>query len=301
MKKPEKASTKINRVGIFYLLTSTFLYSIMPVLIRFLGANKIPPMSQVFLRYIFAFISAATYFFIISKSKLQIKKKDIPMVILVSVFGYALSNLFFTYGTLFTQVSNALFIFYSYGIITPILAYFFLKEKLNKYNAVSLALTLISLLLLFQPNSVATWKLGAIFAVLAALGQSFYFIGRRKLANYDSKTLLLTSTFLGVLTLGLLSLVFENSFYQQEISNLSPRVWLVTLLFGLDNFLAWLFMTKGFRLIQASTGSVIMLLENVFAVIIAFTFLNEAPTFFTLMGGFLILTSSILVALKGAE
>ena len=58
--------------------------------------------------------------------------KEIHGVLLIAtVFGYALTNVFFTYGILLTQVSNALFLFYSYAVITPTLGYVFLKEKTN--------------------------------------------------------------------------------------------------------------------------------------------------------------------------
>ncbi len=40
--------------GVFFLLLAAILYSIMPVLIRILGGGGVPPVSQVFLRYIFA-------------------------------------------------------------------------------------------------------------------------------------------------------------------------------------------------------------------------------------------------------
>ena len=49
--------------GIILLLASAFIYSTMPVMIRVLGGGGLPPMSQVFLRYIFAFLTALIYFF----------------------------------------------------------------------------------------------------------------------------------------------------------------------------------------------------------------------------------------------
>ncbi len=286
--------------GAAFLLGSAFLYSIMPVLIRTLGAGNIPPMSQVFLRYIPAFLSALVYF-LATKSKSEFKIQDVLPLLLLSVFGYALTNLWFTYGIIYTQVSTALFIFYCFGIITPVLAFVFLREKMNKFNWLALLVSIVALLLLFSPQPSATWKLGAFFATLAAFGQSFYLIGRKKLGNYSSKFLLLCSTFTGIVTLGMLSLIFENNFYTSPagISTISLNTWIVTLLFGVDNFVAWLLMSKGFRLIKASTGSLILLVENVFAVTFALVFFQELPTVATLLGGGLILFASTVVIHKG--
>lgn len=298
MKKALHNSDSIK--GIFLLVVSAFLYSIMPVLIRTLGGGGMPPMSQVFLRYIFACISAFVYFFVIVRAHIVLKKKHIGLFLITTVFGYALTNLVFTYGILYTQVSNALFLFYTYAIITPIFGFIFLRDKINKANIIALTLSFVALLLLFQPNSIPTWKLGGFFAILSALGQSVYLILRKKLREYPAHFMMLANTCVGVLVLGLLSLMFEGQFYfGGGIQKMTVNVWVTTVLFGVDNFLAWLTMTKGFEYFKATAGSLILLSELIFGIIFAFIFFNEVPTYFALIGGVLILLSSALVIVKG--
>ena len=286
--------------GILFLLLASFLYSVMPILVRFLTAEKVPPISQVFLRYIFAF-SAALVYFLTSKTKFIFKRKTLPLLIGISIFGYALTNLFYTYSMIYTKVTTATFIFYSYSILTPLLAVIFLKEKANRFNFFGLGLSLLALLLLFQPNSIATWKIGGLFALLTALGQSIYLVGRRKLINISSQQILLSSTFFGVVTLGIMALIFDNAFYfgTGGVRTINGQTWLVTALFGLDNFSAWFFMSKGFQLVKAATGSLIMLVENVFLVILSLVFLKEIPTMATIIGGLIILGTIALVTVKG--
>jgi len=292
--------SKDNVKGALFLVLSAFLYSIMPVLIRFLGQGALPPMAQVFFRYIVAFISALIYFFFLTKAKIAIHKKDILFILLATVFGYALTNLFFTYGILYTQVGNALFLFYSYAIITPILGYLFLKDKINRFNIMSLFLSLLALLLLVQPNSISTWKIGGFFAILAALGQAVYLILRKKLYSYSSAFLMLSNTFIGVITLGILSIIFEkNLYFKGGINHLSLKTWITTLIFGVDNFLAWLTMTKGFEYFKATAGSLILLSELLFGILFAFIFFKEVPTTLTVIGGMLLLFSISTVILKG--
>jgi len=176
-----------------------------------------------------------------------------------------------------------------------------LKEKANKFHAISLVLCLVALGLLFSPTSSATWKLGAIFAFLSALGQSFYLITRKFLTGYSSKFLLLCSTFVGVVVLGAMSLIFENSFYfgTQGIATVSVNTWILTVLFGIINFSAWLLMSSGFQLVNTTLGSIVLLAENVFALTFAFFFFAEIPTMATFVGGLLILAASVLVITKG--
>ncbi len=296
-----KNNQKNNSVkGILLLLTSAFLYSIMPVLIRTLGGGGLLPMSQVFLRYICAFLAAAIYFFLISKSKIKVDKKDLFLLAITTIFGYALTNLFFTYGILYTKVSNALFLFYTYAIIAPILGYFFLKDKINVVNIASLIISLVALALLFSPNSLPTWKVGGFFAILSALGQSSYLILRKKLSKYPASFMMLANTLVGVVVLGALSMTLEHSFYfGGGITHVTGSVWLTTILFGVDNFLAWFAMTKGFEYFKATAGSIILLSELVFGIFFAFLFFREIPTLATFIGGILILISSTLVILKG--
>lgn len=136
--------------GILYLFISVILYSIMPVLIRFLGKGHVPPASQVFLRYIVACIAAFVYF-IVSKSKFFVKKKDMLLLFLVALFGYALSNLFYTWANLTTQIGTVYFILNFSTIMGPMLGFIFLKEKLNNPKILAIVIGFASLFFLSDP------------------------------------------------------------------------------------------------------------------------------------------------------
>lgn len=289
------------RRGVIYLFISMVLYSIMPVLIRVLGRGHIPPASQVFLRYCVAFIAAGLYF-VFTKSKFCVKKKDLPLLFLVALFGYALVNLFYTYANLNTQIGTVLFIFNCSTVMGPILGFLFLKEKINKPMIFAMLVGFVSLFFLFSPGPFATWKAGAVFALISAIGSSFYVIGRKKLGDYNSKLILLANTTVGVIALGVISLFMESDFFfGGGLKVVSPVTWLVTILFGLDNFTAYLFMTKGYQLVTAGTGSMVMLSENIIGIFFAFLFFAEVPTIPTFIGGALILIASMLVILKSEK
>ena len=284
--------------GIFYLLASALIYSSLSIFIRFLNAAKVEPSAQTLMRYLFAFLIAGIYFKL-SKSKFLFDKKSLLLLTLAAIFGYALTNFFFTYAIIYTQISTAMFIFYSFAILTPVLAFIFLKEKANKFNFISLGLGILSLLLLFQPNALSTWKLGSLFALLCALGQSFYLIARKKLNQYSSQQLMVTNTAAGVITMTLFTLWLAPDFFTDKIMTLSLQSWLAALVAGSINFFGWLLMSKGFQLVKAATGSLVMLVENVFVVFIGYLFLAEIPTLATFLGGLLVIAAAALVTLKG--
>jgi drug/metabolite transporter (DMT)-like permease len=286
--------------GLLYIGISVLLYSIMPVLIRTLGKGHIPPVSQVFLRYTVACAAAAFYFFI-TKSRFSVARKDAVFLFLVALFGYALVNLFYTLANLNTQIGTVLFIFNCSTVMGPVLGYLFLKEKLERTKVIAMVIGFISLFFLFRPGPFETWKAGAVFALLSAAGSSFYVIGRKKLAAYDSKLILLSNTVVGVIVLGILAGLTESSFLTGGFREVSSATWLLTVLFGLDNFAAYLFMTKGFHLVSAGTGSMVMLSENFIGILFAFLFFAEIPTVTTIIGGILILSASALVILRNGR
>jgi drug/metabolite transporter (DMT)-like permease len=289
-----------NKKGILLLLLAAFLYSIMPILIRLLGNNGIPPLSQVSLRYVVAFLCALIYFTVVAKAKIKLPKTHLPLLLFAAIFGYGFTNVFYTLGILNTLVSTTLFLTYLYAIITPILGFILLKDKVNKFNLISLAISFVALVLLFQPTAFATWRIGGLFAFLSAIATASYLIARKKLPEYRASYLLLVSTFLGMLSVGALGLVVEHAFYfQGGITQVSLNTWLVTILFGIDNFAAWLAMTKGFEYFRATSASIILLSELIFGVFFAFLFFHEIPTIATFIGGLLILFASVLVILKG--
>lgn len=286
--------------GFFYLTLAAFLYSIMPVMIRLLGMNGIPPISQVSLRYVIAFFCALFYFKFFTRTQFTFPKKHLSVLLFAGIVGYGLTNVFYTIGVLNTFVSTTLFLFYIYAIIAPILGFILLKDKVNKFNVISLALSFIALLLLFQPTSFITWKVGSAFAFLSALTQASYLIARKKLTDYRASYMMLINTFLGSLVVGALGLFVDHSFYfNGGILHVSATTWLVTVIFGIDNFAAWLTMTKGFEYFHTTSASIILLSELVFGVFFAFLFFNEIPTAATFVGGILIIISSVLVILKG--
>lgn len=288
--------------GLIYLLIATLIYSIMPLLIRVLGSSGIPPLSQVFLRYIVAFATATLYFLFTTKKKITLQKKYILIFLIVTIYGYALTNAFYTYAILYTQISNVLFLFFSFAIIAPIMGLIILKDKLNQYNWIALVLTFIALLLLFQPNAISTWKLGGVFAILSAIGQALYVVLRKKLPAYPANFMMFANTGLGVVTVGILAFFLEQSFYTSgAIGKVSLNGWLITILFGVLNFGAWFTLTKGFEYVNAATGSMVLLLELLLGVIFAFFFFQEIPTMLTLTGGALITIASIMVIKKGVN
>jgi len=107
------------------------------------------------------------------------------------------------------------------------------------------------------------------------------------------------STAAGIVSMAGLTWLLSPTFYTIKLPTLALNSWLAAAIAGIFNFGGWFLMSKGFQMVKAATGSLVMLVENVFVVMIGFWFLNETPTLMTLFGGLLVIAAAVLVTLKG--
>ena len=286
--------------GLLLLLSSAFIYSTMPVLIRYLSFDGIPIISQVSLRYVFAFLAAIVYLFFIAKESFHLPRKHIGLLLAASILGYGMLNLLYSIAIVETTVSTVIFLFFTFTIFTPIASYFFLKEKINQINILSLMVSLVALLLLFKPTGETIFNIGGLLALLSSFAQTMYLVIRKKLHEYSGTMMMVINTFLGLIVVGALGIILESNFYfDGGIQQISQFSWITIIIFGVLNFLAWLTMTLGFGKFTSSTGSLILLSEIIFSLTFAYIFFTEVPDVITIAGGILIIIASALVTLKG--
>lgn len=284
--------------GIFYLILASIGYALMGVFIRLINP-EIPPFTQNFLRYILTVLLSLLFVY---KNKHTLKPKnifDFCLLISIGIIGYTLNTIFFTFSILYTTLATTLFLFSTNIIFTSFLSALILKEKITTKQLIAIALSLAGSLFLFKPDISSLNFYGALFALLASVSVSIYYVGRRKLKKYPSTVIMAYSTISGLITMGIASLVLETSFYSSNtnfnIGNISSFIWIVTIVYALDNFLAWVFVNKGFQLVPAGIGSVILLLEPILGTLLGLLLYQETLSNITLLGIALILSGIIFV------
>ncbi len=285
------------QIGIFYLLIAAILYAIMPIWIRQLG-HTMPPFAQVFARYVVAAV-VAVVFALWKKEKLKPQTVRHGIILIaIAVLGYGLSNVAFTIAILNTTITNALFLFFTFSIMTPLLAVVILKEKFNHILGIAVGLSLLGMYLMFRPQFGTSHLFGMGFALLTAFLTSVYYIGRRLIKDISAAAVMMYSTVFGALGVGLISFFIERSFWiNNPIVVIQPLLPIIVI-FGIDNFLAWLFLGKGLQTVPAGRGSIILLSELFFGVILGIVYFGEIPTALTLIGAGCIALSAIIVIKK---
>ena len=287
--------------GIFYLILASLCYAVMTIFIRLIN-TQIPPFTQMFLRYFITFALSVIFVRLKKQSISPNSNQDLLWLITISLFGYTLSTVFFTFSIFYTTIATALLLYSTNVLITPILALMIIKEKISKNIWFAVILSLFGAILLFQPDFQSKNILGPSLAILASIVTSYYYVGRRKLKKYHASVIMLYSTLIGFITMAAASFIIEPSFYlsyiPKSISHVSPFIWFILFIFAVDNFFAWYLVNKGFETIKAGEGNIILLLEPIIGVIIGITIYTEIPTVLTLLGMGLILGSIIFATRK---
>ena len=279
--------------GYIYLLLAAASYASMGLLVRAISIDT-GPFLQTFLRLIVASLVLAGFVWARKKPLALKHPEDYPMIMLMGSIGYALQIILFTLAIYHTTIGNTIFLLSSYPIITALLAYFFLKEKITKNTLIGFGLLLIALALIFQPGGVGTSLIGNLYALGTGVTFSLYILWSRILSKRGNspETITLWSVCIAVLVSGMTAGAFETITLA-----LSWHTDLFLIFFGILNALAFTFVNKGFALVKAATGTVILMSEPVIGSILGLIFFQEIPTVLFLLGAGLLL-AAVAIAVK---
>lgn len=195
---------------------------------------------------------------------------------------FSFSTITFVESLSHTQVASTLVIFDSSPLITAILGYLFLKEKLAKHTIIAILTCVGGIWLVFASGSQAgsQW-LGNQYALLSAISMAAYFVLLRAYPMGDTKQYLMVSGFFTAAA----SLLFGG----QPLA-IAPDHWhyLILLTAGVVPF-SFLLISVGPRYLPAAEASLIMLLELLLGPVWVWMVLGDVPTTNVLIGGGVVL------------
>lgn len=285
---------KIMNKGYLYLLLASFSYASMGVLVKAISIDT-GPYLQTFLRLIVAALLTAGLVAIRKKPFILKNKSDYPLMLLMGIFGYGLQIILFTLAIYNTTIGNALFLMSGYPIIAALLAYLFLKEKISKNLLIAFVIMCVSLFIMFQPGGAGTSLLGNIYAVGVSFTFSFYIMWSKMLSKRgnSAETITLWSVSIAVLVSGIAA-----GFFETITLSLSTQSLVFLIAFGILNASAFNFVNKGFALVTAGIGTMILMSEPIIGSVLALIFFQEIPTLIFLIGAALMIFSVAIAVRK---
>ena len=242
-------------------------------------------------RFLIASVLLAV-FTLITRIKLP-KLKDIPVIFLLGFLGIAAFHTAQNYGQVTVTAGSAAMIVSSVPIFTAILATIFLGEKLKLWGWLGIFISFlgVSLIALGEREGVE-FNPGVFILLLAAIAAATYFVLQKPyLIRYSALQLVTYMIWAGTLFL----LVFTPGLIE-EVTNAPIEATIATIYLGVFPsavaYVAW-----SYALSRAPASIVVsfLYLQPVFAVIIAFIWLNEIPVLISIIGGVITILGVFLV------
>jgi len=230
--------------------------------------------------------------------------RDIRDFLMLGVFGQVVAQLFVTWGVRLSLASNAALIMLALPITTAVMAYFILEERMTPVRWISFVLAIAGVL----ECSGIDWKelrlgdtkflLGNLMIFLSVNGSSFYNVySKRVLTRYSPLRVLLYSCYATSLFLLPITVVVEPEGFR-NLPHFSGVVWVGLILLAVFQYaLSMVIFLHVLARLDATQAGLSNYLIPFFGVIIAALVLGERLTKFMVLGGILVLGSTLLITI----
>jgi drug/metabolite transporter (DMT)-like permease len=228
--------------------------------------------------------------------------KDSFQFMLIGVLGQVVAQLFITWGLRFSLASNAALLMLALPIATTVMAYFILGEKMSPVRWLSFALAVAGVV----ECSGVDWKelnltskgylLGNALIFISVCGSAFYNVYSKKLLErYTPLQVLLYSYYFVIAFLMPITLYTEPGAFHQ-IPSYTLKTWVgIALLAVFQYCLSMVIFLTVLTRLDATQASLSNYMIPFFGLVIAAVVLHERLTLPMILGGALVLLSTLLI------
>lgn len=282
-----KTTTSIR--GSLIILASALLFGTYGVWSRLMG-NTFPPFYQAWVRSLLIILIMLP-FMLKTKSFQKIKKQDWPaMAVFIGFCVFTQVPIYYAFNH--APIGTVQLIFYSMFVITAYLVgRFYLGETITKIKLMSMALAFVGLALVFGTAVITFAPLGLALALLNGVASGGEVSSSKKIETKYSPALVV---FWGWVFTLILHLPISLIIGERQVPIAFDHAWLWLVIYSFVNAAAFWLVIVGFRYVDASVGSLIGLMEVVFAVIFGAIIFHEVLNVNVYIGGVLILIAAML-------
>lgn len=229
--------------------------------------------------------------------------KDIPVFIPLALLGAFPAQVFMTWGTQYSLASNAAILTLALPVITASLAFLVLREKMNKIRWASFIIAIIGVLLcstgdIKQMDFGSNYALGNLLIFLAIVGNAYYNVGIKKIANRYTEIELLFYTYVVMVVLLTPLVVYFESDVFIRIPSFTARTWTgMSLLTFFHNFLSMILFFKALKALDAIQVALSNYLITFIGLPLAAIWLGETLNTSAIIGGILVFLSTLIITI----
>ena len=283
-------------IGITFMILSAGIFGFTPVLVRFAfegGANSV---TMIFLR---ATISLPLLAAIMLFMKIPFKvPRERMKEMFFGALGFALTGIFLYSAFYHINVGLAVTIHYTNPVLVMLVSVFFFREKMGMYKWIALALVMTGIVLL--TGAIDSYNfVGIGFALMSAIcvTSNILVVGRSKLHELHY----LTITFYFILLQCIIAFSFGLAIGQLAFA-LTPAAWVYTAIVSiLVSVFAVTLYQQGVLKAGSTTSSLVSCLEPITSIVFGAVFLAEILTPLNIIGGFMVISSVVIISLAKKE
>ena len=206
-----------------------------------------------------------------------------------------------TWGTRLSLASNAAVINLTIPVATAIFAVIFLHERMTSVRWISFAIAVAGVMLcsgidLKSLSFGSSYLLGNTLIFAASLGSAFYNSYGKKALEFHSPMRMLFWTYVAICALMAPVVLIEEHEVFSQIPHFTLQTWIgMALLTFLHNFLSMILFLKALKNLDAIQASLSNYLITFFGLPIAAIWLHEKLSLAAIVGGVLVLGSTLLI------
>ena len=285
---------KKNQAGSLYLALAASIWGGMYVVSKVV-LTKIPPLELVWLRYAVAFITLIILG-MMTRQSWHIRKRDLPLILIIGAIGYALSIWAQFMGTKLTSAQMGAMITSATPAFMVIFARLLLQEKITFRKGLSITLATIGVLFIVGVDDLGEgYQLGGIFLGIAALSWALMSVLVKKVPSHYSQIVITTYAVLIAMILLTPFALYHMSFNQLQVL-LQPEIGMGVLYLGVvSTAFAFFLWNKGLQMVDAGSGGLYFFFQPLVGTLLGWFFLGEQVGFAFWVGSLLILGGVLLV------
>lgn len=231
------------------------------------------------------------------------KLKDVLIFVQLAALGAFPSQVLMTWGTQYSLASNAAILVLTLPVITAVFAFLILKEKMNAARWVSFAIAIIGVALcstddIKRADLSSRYALGNILIFLAILGNAYYNVGCKKIAEKYTEIEMVFYTYLVMcILLTPLVLYYEPEMFG-KIPEFTTNTWIGMIsLTVFHNFLSMVLFFRALKYLDATQVALSNYLITFMGLPIAALWLGEKLNTQAIIGGILVLVSTLILSI----
>lgn len=299
----------IMKKGYVYIILTTIIFSTMEIALK-LVSTAFNPIQLTFTRFFIGGLCLIPFAISsLHKKHLSISIDDLYYFALLGLLGTVVSMGLYQLAVQNTEASVVAVLFSCNPVFVTILAFFLLKEAINKNNIIALVLEVIGTIIIIDPLNTKLSVLGVILTIASTLTFAFYGVsGKKKCAKYGGIVVTCFGFIFGslemLILIGLTHItLISNWFYSHGLAifsniplfagyslNTLPIVAFICIINTGVGFACYF---KAMEETSAQTTSLVFFFKPILAPILALIILHEIIPFNMIMGILLILIGSL--------